>query len=403
MSGRVWVVSELYFPEETSTGLIMTKIAEGLGESFRVAALTGPLTYAARGTKVPRHEERNGVSIHRVASTAFDKNLLLGRAANTVVLSFSLFGAAAKRLRQGDVAIVVTNPPTLPFLLAAACSLRGARFVLLVHDVYPDATIAAGLLPRRHPLVGLARWAVGRLYRRSDHVVAIGRDMQALIEKIGPGSQVAMIPNWADLDLVQPRDPSQNALLTELGLTDRFVIQYAGNIGRTHDLEILINAAHRLARVDERVHFLVIGSGARKTWLEAELRRRSLPNVTLLSPLPRCHLDRVLNACHVGFLSFQPGMAGISVPSRLYNVLAVGKPVIAVCDADSELAMVLRQNDLGWVVPPRDVDSLVKAIKEAAEDRTALQATGVRAREVAESYSLRSVIESYSALVRQLR
>jgi hypothetical protein len=117
----VWVVSELYHPEETSTGQVMTGIAEGLAARFSVKVLCGQPTYAARGTRAPRAEVRRGVDIHRCVSSTLDKNRLAPRLLNAVTLSVSIFGQALRRFARGDLVLVVTNPPLLPFLMAAAC------------------------------------------------------------------------------------------------------------------------------------------------------------------------------------------------------------------------------------------------------------------------------------------
>jgi colanic acid biosynthesis glycosyl transferase WcaI len=141
---RLWVVSELYYPEETSTGHFLTHIAEGLAAHYPVSALCSQPTYSKRGSRAPRREVRHGVEIHRGLGTTFDKDVLPGKLANALTISLSLFLTALRRFRRGDVALVVTNPPFLPFLTRLACALRGARCVLLIHDVYPETLIAAG-------------------------------------------------------------------------------------------------------------------------------------------------------------------------------------------------------------------------------------------------------------------
>ncbi|MCA9071662.1 MAG: hypothetical protein KDA84_22200, partial [Planctomycetaceae bacterium] len=137
---RIWVVSELYYPEDTSTGYYLTRIAQGLAErsSDPVHVLCGRPTYAARGQKTAWRETHGGVRIQRCWGTTWNKNRLLLRIVNLLTLSVSVFLVAAWRLQRGDRVLVVTNPPLLPFVISWACRLRGARCALLIHDVYPD-------------------------------------------------------------------------------------------------------------------------------------------------------------------------------------------------------------------------------------------------------------------------
>src|ERR1051325_11523888 len=152
---RVWVISEVFHPEDTSTGYFLSRIAEELARAYNVGVLTAQPTYAARGVKAPKRERWRGMDIRRSWSTRFDKDRLALRALNLVTLTASLFISALARVRRGDVVLFVTNPPTLPFALAAARRLRGATPLLPVHDVYPHAIVAAGMARPGGLLCGL--------------------------------------------------------------------------------------------------------------------------------------------------------------------------------------------------------------------------------------------------------
>jgi glycosyltransferase involved in cell wall biosynthesis len=398
---RLWVVSELYYPEETSTGHFLTHIAEGLAAHYAVSALCSQPTYSKRGRRAPARETRHGVEIHRAWSTTFDKDVLAGKLANALTISVSLFLTALLRFRRGDVALVVTNPPFLPFLTRVACALRGARCLLLIHDVYPETLIAAGwtrpgsLLARA--LGGLTR----RLYASVARIVVLGRDMKALVERKlhGSGHGIAVIPHWGDVDEIRPATRERNPLLERLGLVSKFVVQYSGNMGRTHAIETVVEAVRRLRDTPD-VHFLFIGFGAKRAWLEATVVQEGLANVTVLPLVPRAELVTSLGACDVALIPFVPGMAGISVPSRMYNVMAAGRPILAAADPDSELAQVVTEEDLGWVVPPGDAERLAQAVREARADREGVRRKGARARGVVqERFTLAAALDLYRALL----
>jgi glycosyltransferase involved in cell wall biosynthesis len=145
---------------------------------------------------------------------------------------------------------------------------------------------------------------------------------------------------------------------------------------------------------------LFIGSGAKRSWLEQTVRKNNLANVTILPNRPRSDQPNFLNACDIAVVSLVPGMTGVSVPSRMYNIMAAGKPIIAVTDDDSELALVVQEEHIGWVAPPGQPDRIVGAIVEARACPQRLTEMGARARLAVETrYSPEKAIKAYQALV----
>lgn len=401
---HVWIVSELYYPEEAATGHILTRIAEGLAEKFHVHVICGQPSYVLKGHRSPWRESHHHVEIRRCWATTWNKDVLLKRFANLVTISLSLFLAALVRVRKNERVLVVTNPPLLPFLVSLACRLRGAKCILLIHDVYPEVAVAAGLLRPHQFAVRLLHRCVRRLYRSVAKIIVLGRDMQAVVrEKCGKGEHnVAIIHNFADVDSVYPQPRSSSRLLRELGLLNKFVVQYAGNMGPVHDVEGLVRCAEALHDHDN-IHILVIGSGAKKRWLECAVRDRRLQNVSILAPLPRQASCEFLSACDVAISMFVPGMFGVSVPSRTYNVLAAGKPMIAVTDKKSELALLLEEEKVGWTVQPDDTAELVTTVLKAYTEPEELNAMGLRARLAAETkYHPDTIVREYAKLIDEL-
>lgn len=401
--GSVWVVSELFHPERTSTGHFLSCIATGLARSFPVRVLCAQPTYSARGRRVPRNERLGGAEIVRCRSTTFPKDVLPLRLMNLITISLSMLFEACRGFRPGDRVLVVTNPPTLPFVIRWACRLRGARFVLLIHDVYPEALEAAGLFrPRGLAARVLSRLTAG-LYRSAEKIVVLGRDMRDLVAKKVPevANRLVLIPNWADVEEVDAQPRVENRLLVQLGLVDRFVVQYAGNMGRTHDLELLLEAAERLRA--EPVSFLICGWGAKRAWLRRQVDERHLGNVTVIDPRPREDLGELLGACDAAVLAFVPQMAGVSVSSRLYNMLAAGRPIIAAVEATSEVARVVFEEGAGLVVRPGDTGAFVAAIRTLVAEPARRKEMGEKGRRAAETrYTLDAALESYARVFRDL-
>jgi len=272
---------------------------------------------------------------------------------------------------------------------------------LLIHDVYPEAAVVAGMMKPDTLVFQVLNYCTCWLYRSVVRIIVLGRDMEkSVAKKLGAAREkTVIITNWADLDVVYPVSRAENQLLKRGGLSKKFVAQYAGNMGRTHNIEMVLECATRL-RHREDIHFLMIGSGAKKAWLKKSVQERKLTNVSIVSPCPRSELCDFLNACDVSIIPFVSGMAGVSVPSRMYNVLAAGKPIIAAADRESELAQVMEEEQVGWVVPPDDVDAFVNVILEARNSAHLRAEMGRRAREAAErKYDPDRVVEQFAATI----
>jgi glycosyltransferase involved in cell wall biosynthesis len=398
------VVSELYYPELTSTGYFLTGIAEGLTGDYDVFVLCGQPSYWARGVRAPVREMRNAVDVQRCRATTFNKNNLFGRIVNLITISLSIFLTALFRFHPGDVVIVVTNPPLLPYLAVLACRVRRARFVLLVHDVYPEILTRMNILKPQSFLLRLMNRASVWLYRSADRILVLGRDMQRLIREKLPSRQdrVVIATNWANTEMIAPMPRGSNQLLDRLQLKDKFVVEFFGNMGRPHCIEDLLDAAE-LLRAAPEIHFLLVGWGVKKVWAVKEKKVRNLENMTILDPLPREQSCDIQNACDIAINTLARDMSGISVPSRTYNVMASGKPMLAVCDDDSELAAIIHEERIGWVGPPGRPDLLAAAIKAAKAVPDELRIMGERAYQAAEAkYTIASVLKVYIAIIEGL-
>ena len=400
---RIWILSAHYYPEEVATSHILSRIAEGLTDEYEMRVICTQPSYHQRGAKALTHEIHNNVHIYRCWSTNLDRNVIWKRLINLITISLSIFLAALFRIRSGDTMLVVTDPPLLPFLTKFAAWLRRAKVVLLAHDVYPEVVVASGIAEENSLIVRLVRWANKKLYRAMDHIVVIGRDMKVLaLEKIGPRlsqeANISIIPNWADIDKITPTARAENSLLIKLGLQDKFVIQYAGNMGFVHDIETIITAA-TLLRDLSHVHFLFIGSGAKQDWLEEEIERHGLSNVTKIGQQPRSEQNIFLNACDVAIMALLPGMLGVSVPSRTYNILAAGKPILGILHKDAETAQMVIEENIGWCVEPQNPAALDATIREISSQTDTVEAMRIRARSVAEDkYTAEHALEKFRAM-----
>jgi glycosyltransferase involved in cell wall biosynthesis len=399
---KLLIVSEVYFPDEQGTAYYITGLAEGLAEYFRVTVFCGYPTVTARGSQVRTKETVNKVRVERCRGTTFNKNNLLLRLVNLSTLSLFVFFRLLISIRKGDIVLVVNGPHPLPLLTKVVCSIHKAKCILRIDDVYPEVLIATGVIPENSLTTRCFRFLNTVLYRRVDQVVVLGRDMKALAEKITRNgvNHIKIIHNWGDVDTVFPKDKAKNRLLDELGLKDRFVISCAGNMGKAQAIETMFNAISMIKNNAE-IHFVFVGSGAKRPWMEREIRTRKLHNVTLVDQRPRSDQANFLNACDLAMASLIPGMAGAGVPSRMYNVMAAGKPLIAIAEAESELSKVVWEEQIGWVVEPDNPEKLSNVILEAYTKKEVLHNMGKRARMAAElQYSREKIIQNYLELIK---
>ncbi len=401
MTKRVWILTETYYPEEVSTSYFVTGVAEELARQFEVCVITSQPTYARRGERHPKLEFRNGVRIERCAGTTWDKNFLPTRIANALTLSISIMGRSLSGFGRGDVVLTWTNPPFLPWVVLAACRAKRARCLVRVDDVYPDAAVAAGLL-RAGGISARAMELAGNIvYTRVDGIILMGRCMWDLIRrKVGPRmAPTILIPSWADVDNIAPGLSSENSLRAELRLQEKFVIVLAGNLGRVQGLEIVVEAAKLLLQ-DTTIHFLIVGAGAKELWLKEQVQRLGLTNVTVTGRKPPSQQNIFLTAGDVALITLAKGMVGVGVPSRLYNCMAAGVPIIVATGQHSEPSLVVQEENIGWTIEPEDGPALAEAIRDAKQSRIRLRQMGERARLAAETrYGYKQVVQAYTEAV----
>ena len=378
---RILVVNQYFHPDLASTGQLLTELCEDLARHHEVTVVCGRPSYdpiERRETRGLVSEDRHGdVRVLRTWSTSFPRRNMAGRLVNYGTY-FASSIAGALRAGRPDVVIAMTDPPVIAATAALTSRLRRVPFVYVVQDLFPQVGVAMGRL--RNPAVVRGLDALNRsLRRRAAAVVAIGRDMEGRLRALGvPPERLRTIPNWSDGSVVRPLDrPSR--LRAELGLQDRFVVMHSGNVGFSQELETLLDAA-ALLRDEPDVHVLVAGSGAAKPELTARAGSLGLGNVTFLDYRPKEELADALGAADVHVISLRRGLAGLVVPSKLYGIMAAGKPSIAAVESRSEVALVLEETDCGVRVEPGDAHGLASAIQESRRSPDRLGEMGRNAR-----------------------
>jgi colanic acid biosynthesis glycosyl transferase WcaI len=380
---NVLFLNRSYWPDVEATGQLLTELCGDLVGRHRVSVIAGqPNFVCAAGRGLFERETHQGVHIIRVRNSRFSKKSLAGR---VLGLSGYLLLAAWSALarRRPDVIVVETDPPVLGALGALLKAWHRCGLVYYLQDLYPEVGLTLGKL-RPGPVTWLLRRATQFGLRHADRVVVLGEDMQrrVLDRGIAP-EKIVIIPNWVDVEQVRPL-AGDNRLRKEWRLDGHFVVMYSGNLGLSQNLEQILLAAREL--LGEPVHFLFVGEGAAKARLEARAAEWELDNVSFRPYQPKEALSASLGVADVHLIPLQKGLAGCIVPSKLYGILAAGKPYVAAVDADSEVARVTDCERTGLVIPPDSVAELVAAVRWCLTHREELAAMGTRGRQVAAAH-----------------
>lgn len=380
---RILVLNQYFHPDRSATSQLLTELCEDLAQHHEVWVVTGRPSYNPTTSTASRglvSRERHGeVRVVRVWSTRFPRTRMAGRLTNygTYLLS-SIAGAFS--VADPDVVVALTDPPLVGLIGLATAAARRRPFILVTKDIFPDVAIRLGKLSNP-AVIGVLRAISRLLFRRADRVVSIGRDMNSRLIALGvPPQKIVTIHDWSDGRLVRPLD-GPSPLRKQYGWEGRFVVMHSGNVGLSQGLETLLDAA-ALLRDHEEVLIAIVGDGAAKAGLQRRVRDQRLANVVFIPYQPKARLSESLGAADVHYIGLRRGLAGFIVPSKVYGIMAAGKPFVAATDPESEPARIAHEHGCGLVVEPENARALAAGILEA--QRSPLADMGARARDVFE-------------------
>jgi colanic acid biosynthesis glycosyl transferase WcaI len=303
------------------------------------------------------------------------------------------------KVSRGCDVILATPPPPLTVALAAWLlgAMRGIPFVYNVQEVYPDVAVTLGAL-RRPSVIAFFRRLERLVYARAAALAVISRGMEeSLLGKGVPRSKVVRIPNFVDPDEL-PLRPRDNAFARTHGLVGRFVVSYAGNMGVPQGLGSVLDAA-RLLKDTPDVVFLMVGDGAALPALRAQAERDQLGNVLFLPYQPYASVPDIYASSDICLVPQAEGTGHQGLPSKIYRILACGRPVVGICEPDSEVVTLIAEAGSGVTVPPNDGPALADAVAAAFADRTSWANRGARGRVfVQEHYSAARIVGQYLEL-----
>jgi glycosyltransferase involved in cell wall biosynthesis len=342
----VWIISELFYPDEVSTAQILTDVAKKIAKEEKVAVLAGPIGYE-KSYHTNNFELNDNIIIHRVSLPEFDKNNLIERVLKLLLLTIKMSFFILFKIKKGDRVIQVTNPIFLILTTSLIKRLKGFKLEILVHDVYPENLVPAGLVDKNSLKFKVISKFFNYSFKQADRLIVLGEDMkQLMISKTNSKvKRIDIIPNWAD-ENIQPIEDFDKSEYLNKNVKDKIVIGFAGNLGRVQGIIEFITIFKKAE--NPNLILTIIGDGALRNEISDLISKENINNVYLLGSKPRNEQVKFLNSCDIGLITLKKGMKGLGVPSKTYNLMASGKPILFIGDIDSEIDNYIKKYNCGW-------------------------------------------------------
>ncbi len=396
---KIIFVCQVFYPDTTSTSQLFTDLLKRFANDNRYKVIVISGFPAESKSKLPAYEKVFGIDIYRCGMNIPLKKSYFHRA--VAYLSFLLHASwKLLFLKNKDVVFGVTNPPFLLLFLSWVSRIGRFDFQYMLLDVYPEGLIRLGKIKEKSLAGRIWKYLNRRAYERAKDLIVLGRDMSLILKddyQLG-AETIHYIPHWSAAEISEPICFENNPLAKELEIENKFVVQYSGNMGVWHDINIFVRLADALRNEDE-IHFLFIGDGIKRRDAEKISYSLETPNITWLGFQPQEYLPISLTCCHIALISQLSGLEGVAVPCKLYGVMASGRAIMAQVPAKSEVAMVVKEDNCGFHVNPGDLDGLIKAILYAKSNRDMVAEMGRNAFDAYQSkYTLSKAFENFKSI-----
>jgi len=361
-------LTQLYYPDNATTAVIMTELAEDLASyGLNVKVICAQPTYLVK-KHCPKKGIRNKVVIKRIWTFLFDKNKILGRMLNSISC-FIIMLAKLFLTEKNALLVFNTNPALLPLLGFIGRKLRNQRYVILVHDLWPELPAHTGMIRKGGLLYRIIDFLITLSFRYASGIIVLSNAMKKRVLHKVPETahNIYVIHNWADANRVFPVAKENIRMINGLRLNNKKIVMYSGNLGRYQPLEVMIDTANELkGRKD--ILFLFVGSGGKKAKIQNMVEDLKLDNVRFLPFQPLDRLSESLSMADVSLMGIYPENEGVIMPSKLYSLLAVGRPIICVSDPKSEVADILELAGAGIQSSVNDPKELADNILKIVDD-----------------------------------
>lgn len=385
---RIWIYSELFYPEQTSTAFIMSKIANRLAMKYDVNVICGEASYD-KGKQL-NFELNKSIHLKRLKSLKANKDSTIQRVLKFIVISTQFFLHLLFHVKSGDKVFTVTNPAPFLVFISMFKLFKNFEAVLLVHDVFPENTFSGGFVKNNRSILyrilkSIFDWA----YSKFDTIIVLGRDMKEIVSKKlknkSVKSHIFVVENWGELDSITTQNRENK--------NDKIKFQFAGNLGSIQGLDLLIEIIREVN--NPKLIFEFIGSGKMLDFLIDFVKKHELSNVYFKGNYSREEQNIVLNDTDVSIVSLSENMYGLGVPSKTYNILAAGKPIFYIGDKNSEIDLLIREHNIGFSFAPNEKKGIISFLNTINETNLIeFQNKGKIARIIVEKYYTEDAILS---------
>jgi len=405
---RILLLSTYFKPDLASTGVLMTQLAQDLaGLGHKLTAITSFPHYDTNGIweeyqgKLLQHDREGALDVYRIyVYVPRRKELLLAR-----LFNYASFNALSSLLgllvARSDVILAPSPPLTIGLSAYLISRVKRVPYIYNVQDIYPDVAVRLGVLTNPR-LIRLFRHLEDFVYRNAAAVTVLSQGFcRNLLAKGVPEDKIHIIPNFVDTEFIRPLS-RHNGFSSTHGLDNKFVILFAGNVGFSQGLETVLETAQQLTRLQD-LCFLLVGNGAAKQELVSCAEHLRLRNVCFLPFQPHKALPEMYASSDICLVPLRKGVSAVSVPSKVFTILAAGKPLIASVDEDSDTWRLVQEADCGICVEPENPTAMVKAIEVLYRDRELRERMGVAGRRhVVARFTRKAVAHQYAELLTQV-
>jgi glycosyltransferase involved in cell wall biosynthesis len=393
---HILILNEYYPPDTSATAKMASLVAEALAEKHRVTVIAGRPSYDPEETypyALLRRNTRNGVTVERVGSTAFSRHKMRGRVSN--YLTYLALAVPRALAIRADVILAMTDPPVAGIAGALVARLRRRPFVYNIRDMYPDMALGGGIVGNRG---WVRRWENlhRRALRQAKCVIVLGDDMRERILRKGVEPERVVVIRDGTL-IPETLAEQSHPVAQEIRSGFPFVAIHAGNLGFYGAWDTLLQAAKLLE--GENIGLVFVGEGANRERLQHAALGAA--NVRFLPFRPVEEIPLVMAAGDVHIISVRRGLEGVVVPSKLYSVLAAGRPVLAVAPEESDVVQIVREARCGLAADPDDPAGVASALRTMRDNPRELTDMGQRAREVAKKYARVNELKRFVGVVKE--
>jgi colanic acid biosynthesis glycosyl transferase WcaI len=403
---RICIVNEFFWPDNTGgTGTVLSDLARTLRAKFKdveIDVLTSRNLYrtppsvaapadaskrmsadaaAAVTESLAPKEIWEGIQITRIA-TPRPNGLptplrLLANLMFSYTAMFKLLAAP-----RYDLLLIATAPPMVAVAASLYRALTGVPFIYTVYDLEPDRAIVLNIVAASHPAARILRSKQRKWFRQARMIVVLGRCMRDYLQAHYdvPSEKVTVIPVGADHEEIQPL--SKRTKFRAANALTGFVVMYSGNFGRYHDFDTILNAAKRLSKLRDDIHFVLVGGGWQRQRVADRIAFEKIDNVLIKPFVPMDEYADLLASADVSLVTLEPGMDGLCVPSKFYSILASGRPTIAVVPPNTEVGLTIAEANCGLRIDHGNVEELVNAVLTLVDDAALTEQMGINARNV---------------------